>query len=74
MARLDVTEIRKKANLSKRAFARKYEIPYSTLCSWEYGDREAPEYLLKLLDFKVEYDMKEIMKAKSLPEGWWKNE
>ena len=54
---MDIKEIRLKTHLSKRAFARKYGIPYRTICSWEYGEREAPEYLLKLLNFKVECDV-----------------
>lgn len=57
---MDIKEIREKTNLNKKAFCRKYNIPYRTLCAWEYGENKTPEYILELLNFKVEHDMKEF--------------
>lgn len=58
---MEIAEIRKLTGLSRTKFAEKYHIPYRTLQSWELGDRECPEYVLELLRFKVEYDVKEGM-------------
>lgn len=51
---MDMREIRKKTGLSQQKFGDKYGIPLRTVQNWEYGKREAPEYVLDLLNFKVE--------------------
>jgi putative transcriptional regulator len=53
---MDIKTIRKQADLSQAAFAKKYDIPIGTLHHWEAGDRQPPEYVLKLLKRCVEYD------------------
>lgn len=53
---MKVKEIRKQAGLTQDAFAKAYEIPIGTLHHWEAGDRQPPEYVLKLLQRCVEYD------------------
>lgn len=58
---MEIVEIRKLTGLSRPKFAERYHIPYRTLQSWELGDRECPEYVLELLRFKVEHDVKDGM-------------
>lgn len=58
---MTVSEIRELTGMSRPDFAKAYHIPYRTLQSWELGDRECPEYVLELLQFKVEYDVKQKM-------------
>lgn len=57
-----IKEIRKLTGLPQRIFAEKYEIPFNTLRSWEAAPesskhRKCPEYVVKLLEFKVLYDL-----------------
>ena len=53
-SKMDMKEIRKKTGLSLRKFAEKYGTPFSTITNWELGERVPPEYVLDLLNFKVE--------------------
>ena len=55
---MTVKEIRQLSGLSQGNFCEKYHIPKSSLENWEQGKREAPPYLLELLQFRVEYDVK----------------
>ena len=51
---MDMKTIRKKTGLSQQKFGKKYGIPLRTIQSWEGGEREAPAYVLELLNFRVE--------------------
>lgn len=46
-------ELRKEEGLNRKEFAKKYEIPYPTITDWEMGNRRIPEYLLRLLEYKI---------------------
>ena len=43
--------------MSQPQFSEKYHIPLPTLRHWERGDRECPQYVLELLEFKVKKDL-----------------
>ena len=47
-------EIRQASGMNKAQFSRYFEIPYRTIQDWEYGKRKCPEYLLKLMQYKLE--------------------
>lgn len=49
-------ELRKAEGLNRKEFARKYEIPYPTITDWEMGNRRIPEYLLRLLEYKIRFE------------------
>lgn len=51
-----VKEARKAAGLSQSDFAGHLEIPIRTLQQWEQGRRNLPDYVLKLILFKLEAD------------------
>lgn len=51
-----VKKARKATGLSQSAFARHLEIPIRTLQQWEQGRRNLPDYVLKLILFKLETD------------------
>lgn len=55
---IDIKTIRLKTGLSQSDFCARYDIPTGTLRDWEQGRRKCPEYVIKLLDFKVEYDIR----------------
>ena len=45
--------LRKESGLKRKAFAEKFDIPYRTLQDWELGNRKMPEYLLRLMAYRV---------------------
>ena len=53
-----IKEIRQLSGLSQAKFSEKYGIPKRTVESWEMGERNCPEYLIKLLRRVVEEDVK----------------
>lgn len=55
---MEIKEIRKLTGLSQPQFSQKYNIPLPTLRHWERGDRECPQYVFELLEFKVREDLK----------------
>ncbi len=46
-------ELRTSTGMNRREFADYFEIPYRTMQQWELGDRKMPEYLLRLMAYKV---------------------
>lgn len=53
----EIKNIRAKTGLSQAKFAKKYGIPRRSIENWEMGVNEPPEYLQKLLNFRVETDL-----------------
>lgn len=58
MGHHELIELRKETGMSRKQFAKYLEIPYRTMTDWERGERRMPEYLLKLIHYKVEMDLK----------------
>lgn len=54
---MTIKEIRALTKLTQKNFSEKYNIPLPTLRHWERGDRECPQYVLELLEFKVRKDL-----------------
>jgi DNA-binding transcriptional regulator YiaG len=46
-------ELRHSTGMNRREFAEYFEIPYRTVQEWELGNRKMPEYLLRLMVYKV---------------------
>lgn len=53
---LELFELFMKHNLTIKRIAERYEIPYSTMRQWLYGQRKMPKYLLKLIKKDLERD------------------
>lgn len=51
-----ITDLRKETGMSRKEFCEYFEIPYRTMQSWELGERELPDYLLRLLAYRVKLD------------------
>lgn len=47
-------ELRESSGMNKTQFAEYFEIPYRTVQNWENGVNKCPEYLLKLMQYKLE--------------------
>ena len=39
--------------MNRREFSEYFEIPYRTIQEWELGNRRMPEYLLRLMIYKI---------------------
>lgn len=46
-------ELRQQSGMTQKAFAEYFEIPKRTIESWDMGERKCPEYLLKLMEYKL---------------------
>mgnify|MGYP001680983720 FL=1 len=55
---MKLKEMRKLLGLSQAAFGEKYNIPVRTIEQWESGRRQAPVYVLELLERAVIEDSK----------------
>lgn len=51
-----IKALRTSAGMTQKAFAEYFEIPKRTVENWEYGLRECPEYLFKLMLYKLEHE------------------
>lgn len=56
-------ELRKETGMNRKQFCEYFNIPYRTVTDWELGNRQMPEYLLRLMKYKVE--MEKFMKKKT---------
>ena len=46
-------ELRDSTGMTRREFCEYFQIPYRTLQDWELGNRKMPEYLLRLMAYKI---------------------
>lgn len=49
-------ELRNQTGMSRKEFCAYFEIPYRTLQDWELGNRKMPDYLLRLMAYKIEME------------------
>ena len=49
-------ELRYRTGMTRREFCEYFEIPYRTLQDWELGNRKMPEYLLRLMEYKIKME------------------
>ena len=61
-----VAALRESTGLSRKDFCSLVQIPYRTMTEWELGNRHAPEYVLRLLEY---YLRSQGLTKKSQSEG-----
>lgn len=49
-------ELRNSTGMNRREFAEYFEIPYRTVQEWELGNRKMPEYLFRLMAYKIQME------------------
>lgn len=49
----DFKKLREQSGMNMKQFAAHFEIPYRTIQNWEAGVNKCPEYLLKLMKYKL---------------------
>lgn len=51
--RFELIDLRKSTGMNRKEFAAYFCIPYRTVQDWELGNRKMPEYLFRLMAYKV---------------------
>ncbi|MBR5305924.1 MAG: helix-turn-helix domain-containing protein [Oscillospiraceae bacterium] len=51
---MTIKELRQATGMNQTAFAKYFEIPLRTVQDWEAGRRQPLNYLLKLMQYKLE--------------------
>ena len=51
--REELIKLRESTNMNRRQFSEYFHIPYRTMQDWELGNRKMPEYLLRLIAYKM---------------------
>ena len=64
---LNIREMRTQLGDSQSEFARRYHIPFRSVQNWETGVRKPPEYIMELLEHRVQEDVIN-RRAVTLPE------
>ena len=54
--REELKKLRESIGMNRKEFCEYFEIPYMTETDWELGNRRVPQYLLRLMTYKVEME------------------
>ena len=49
-------ELKERTGLNWRKFAEYFDVPYRTMQDWYLGNRRMPDYLLRLMYYKLEME------------------
>ena len=49
----ELIQLRKSTGMNRKQFCDYFQIPYRTMTDWELGNRTMPDYLLRLMAYKV---------------------
>ena len=55
-ARDELRKLRESTGMNRKEFCDYFEIPYMTETYWELGNRRVPQYLLRLMAYKIEIE------------------
>jgi len=50
---MTIKELKEQSGMNITQFSKYFEIPYRTVQSWLLGDRQCPDYLIKLMHYKL---------------------
>lgn len=67
---MNIKDLRTQTGMSQNQFAKFFNIPPSTLKKWEQGQRKCPEYLLELIEYKLNMEYFLYCKISTLPAGY----
>ena len=48
-----LVELRESTGMTRKEFCEYFGIPYRTVQDWELGNRKMPDYLLRLMEYKI---------------------
>ncbi len=55
-AKDELRQLRESTGMNRKEFCEYFEIPYMTETDWELGNRRAPQYLLRLMAYKIQIE------------------
>lgn len=55
-AREELRKLRESTGMNRKEFCEYFEIPYMTETDWELGNRRVPQYLLRLMAYKIQME------------------
>ena len=55
-AKEELRKLRESTGMNRKEFCEYFEIPYMTVTDWELGNRRVPQYLLRLMAYKIEME------------------
>lgn len=55
-ARIELRKLRESTGMNRKEFCEYFEIPYMTETDWELGNRRVPQYLLRLIAYKIQME------------------
>ena len=55
-AREKLRKLRESIGMNRKEFCEYFEIPYMTETDWELGNRRVPQYLLHLMEYKIQME------------------
>lgn len=55
-AREELRKLRESTGMNRKEFCEYFEIPYMTGTDWELGNRKMPQYLLRLMAYKIKIE------------------
>lgn len=62
-----IKELRESTGMNRREFCDYFGIPYRTVTEWELGGRHMPDYVLRLLEYKIQ--MEKFVNSKENADG-----
>lgn len=55
---MEFKEIREQSGMNLKQFSEYFHIPYRTVQNWDLGLRQCPEYVIDLISYKLNNEMK----------------
>lgn len=52
----EIKKLRESTGMNRKEFCEYFGIPYRTVTEWERGTRKMPDYVLRLLTYRVKMD------------------
>jgi len=52
----ELIELRKRTGMNRKQFCEYFQVPYRTMTDWELGNRTMPDYLFRLMAYKVKIE------------------
>ena len=65
-AREELRKLRESTGMNRKEFCEYFEIPYMTETDWELGNRRVPQYLLRLMEYKVQMEKLVVNKRENV--------
>ena len=62
----ELRKLRESTGMNRKEFCEYFEIPYMTETDWELGNRRVPQYLLRLMEYKVQMEKLVVNKRENV--------